>query len=522
MYLLASEQEQIEVSLLQKKLEHQRATIPEGSKDDYQISMVSKKDRVNETDVASTIWDPELLNRSCLGAWMNETKTNLDQVCSDDESNNIKSDKGNYIQYTRREDRLMYKAWSGAFQDCIMGQTYVRDIVASFAERTSCFANETALIDEDDMYIPVKELVDGKSVVTEERDKVICPGDKHMPNQTMLNEKLALLRNLVAQWDDNLLERNATDGSLHSVEGERESICREMLSAHTLHKYNFVGVLHSTRPAACNRTGFYDRQLCDAAEKYLRDFQSRDLFVRTGGGFKGRAAEGENARSERCKDEMLQGRAWNEMLSTKPGITVEIPDCSIKTDTEVFPEPILKVGVWHEDQANNIIADAYRQCSAPLVAGISATLPQYLASAAAGPQKHGKNFSDSLEMKEVLSVMSMLELGGFHAVTGLTLGVNFYFKELVVTPPFDSGAFDGPDNGIIRCHDAETNCCTNATKVDGYYNNKVYLQMMQNWESKVDELWSSSLRAQPLTAIVISCIWLALSGLSVVASASSL
>jgi len=469
--------------LLQNRF-HMKVDKDDPAKKGHDIDLDSSGDRL--ISIGSRLqFDPDLLNRSCMAEYMVEEKLTVDDVCSDDPSNKIKSDKGNYIQFTRREDNLMYKAWLGAFQDCANGQTYVRDIIAGFAERTSCFnpANETAMLDDESMYIPVKELIDNKAVVTEELDKVICMGDKHTASQTQLNEQLALIKDLVAAWDNTL------DGQA------REPICREMLEAHTLQKYGFIGVLHTTRPAACNSTApFYDEHLCHASEQYLRDFQSRDLFVRTGTeGFKGRAEPGENERSERCKDEQLQGKAWNEMLTTNPGITTEIPaDCSIHPDIEVFSEPILKVGVWHEDQANNIIADAYRQCGAPLVAGISATLPQYLASTAAGPKKNGTQFEEAASMKEILALMSMLELGGFHATTGLTLGVNYYFRKLVVTPPFDSGSFEGTDDGIIRCHDYETHCCTNATKVDGFYNHQVYSHMMEEWESIVQNLWPGS------------------------------
>jgi len=464
-------------------------TETEGPHKGHDINLDSSGDHLLSME-SRLQWDPELVNRSCMFEYMAEEQLTLDQVCSDDASNNIKSDKGNYIQFTRREDHLMYNAWYGAFHDCTMGQKYVRDIVAGFAARTSCFdpANETLMLDDDSMYIPIKELIDDKSVVTDARDKVICMGDKHTSSQTELDEQLALLRDLVAEWDNS--------GDTQA----REPICREMLAAHTLKKYGFVGVLHTTRPAACNTTAaFHDESLCQASEQYLRDFQSRDLFVHAGEGFKGRAAPGENERSERCKDEQLQGKEWNEMLTSNPGITVEVPDCSVHPPVEVFPEPVLKVGVWHEDQANNIIADAYRQCGAPLVAGISATLPQYLASTAAGPTKQGLKFEEALDMKEVLTVMSMLELGGFHATTGLTLGVNFYFRKLVVTPPFDSGSFDGQeDGGIIRCHDHETHCCTNTTKVDGFYNHQVYSKMIEDWESIVHELWYPS--APPATS----------------------
>jgi len=445
-----------------------------GSSGDRLISMESRLQ-----------WDPELLNRSCMAEYMAEERLTLDQVCSDHPSNNIKSDKGNYILFTRREDKLMYKAWYGAFQDCSMGQPYVRDILASFAERTSCFnpANESEMLSDDSMFIPTNVLIDGEIVADEERTKVVCMGDHHTASQTELGESLALLKDLVAQWDNTLDAK------------QREPICREMLEAHTLQKYGFVGVLHTTRPAACNASSpFHDADLCNKAEEYLRDFQSRNLFVKTGEGFKGRAAPGENERSERCKEEQLQGKAWTEMTSMNPGITVEVPDCTIHPKVEVFSEPVLKVGVWHEDQANNAIADAYRQCGAPLIAGISATLPQYLASTAAGPTKKGKQFNEAVEMKEVLTLMSILELGGFHATTGLSLGVNFYFKRMVVTPPFDSGAFDGSDNGdgIIRCNDHETNCCTNTTKVDGFYNHQVYTKMIEDWEKITEDLWPGS------------------------------
>mmetsp|Transcript_58322 Transcript_58322/g.151937 ORF Transcript_58322/g.151937 Transcript_58322/m.151937 type:complete len:502 (+) Transcript_58322:68-1573(+) len=433
--------------------------------------------RLEENMRSPVEWDPDLLERPCLLEWMKETQTSTEQVCSDDPRNNIKSDKGNYIQFTRREDRLMYNVWQNALQDCIIGESYVRDIVASFAERTSCFKTETELLDDESMYVPAKELVDGRIVVNGESSKVLCKGSSKTASQTQLHVQLDLFRNLVSQWDHNGDTKNRT------------SVCKDMLSAHVLSEYAFIGVLWSTRPAACNTTAaFYDQSLCKASEKYLLDFLSRDLFAQTGGGFKGRAAKGENERAERCKEKVLKGRKWYEVLSMDIGITEENTKCSVATEASVFPEPVVK-GTNHYDQANNIIADAYRQCGAPLVAGISGTMPQYLASAAAGPTKQGYQFSKALSEKEVLTLMSMLELAGFHAMTGLTMGVNFYYKKMVVTPPFDSGAFEGPHDGIIRCHDHETHCCTNSTKVGGFYNHQVYLEMIQAWEQKVQELW---------------------------------
>jgi len=450
-------------------------------------SEMSAPSAPNMSASSSTKWDDDLQARACLPEWMEETGTPLETVCSDDPNNNIKDDKGNYIQFTRREDRLMYNVYKRAVLDCSQGESYVRDIVASFAERTSCFANETAMLDEDFMYIPVKVLnTDGSIVDSGDKEKVLCTGDKKTANQTELDGQLALLKELVDSWDQ----------STDSV--ERLEICQTMLAAHMMHKFGFIGVLHSTRPAACKQGApYYDASLCEAAETYLTEFQSRDLFVNVGEGFKGRAEEGENARAEKCKDEMLNGEKWNHHLTTNPGITrADDPVCTIPQPVlKVYPEPVLKVGVYHENIADNMIADAYRQCGCPFVAGISATMPQYLASVAAGPTKKGMKYQEAASLKEIFVVMSMLELGGFHALTGISLSVNYYLKELLVTPPFDSGSFDAndhSDDGAIRCHDTVTSCCTNASKVHppglydesaGFYNTQSYLNMMGQFES---------------------------------------
>lgn len=395
----------------------------------------------------------------------------------------------------------MYDIWSHALEDCSSGKRYVRDIVDSFSQRTSCFSisNASEMQDAAWMYIPVKELnEDEQIVITEETDKVLCPGDHKTANETELFEQMSLMQELVKQWD-------SSDESI-----DKTSVCQKMLAAHTLDEYSFIGVLHSTRPAACDeKADHYDASLCEAAETYLRDFQSRDLFANDGDGFKSRAAEGENERAEKCKETVLQGDEWYEHLVTHPGITrADNPKCTIETAQEVFPEPILKVGIYHENQADNLVARAYRQCGSPFVAGISATMPQYLASVAAGPSKKGSKFEKAADMKEIMTLMAMLELGGFHATTGLSLSVNYYKKELVVTPPFDSGSFDDEGNdGFLRCHDTETNCCFNETKIhpeglfaesDGFYNHKVYSDMMSEWEAIVKKTWPKDVAKTPL------------------------
>jgi hypothetical protein len=361
----------------------------------------------------------------------------------------------------------------------------VRDIVEGFAYRTSCFANETAMMNESWMYVPERELRDGLIVDVGLGDKEFCTGHKSTPNQTVLDQQLAKFQALLTEYDHAGEYNNA------SV----DEVCRTMLSAHTLHEFGFVGILRTTRPAVCNATApWYDETLCNASYTYMTDFLSRDLFVNTaGGGFKGRAADDENEHGEKCKEEFLASQnvsEWNKYLTKSPGITVEEPDCTINTPIEVFPVPVLKVGVMHENIGESLVADAYRYCGCPFVAGISATMPKYIVSTAAAPSKAGMNFRSAISMKEVLTLMSMLQLGGFHAMTGLTLGINFYYQQLVVTPPFDSGAFDNPNSGGIRCHDKATDCCTNQTKnADGMYNSQAYVNMIQEWEAKVTELW---------------------------------
>lgn len=433
----------------------------------------------------SAKWDPDLLKRPCLLKYLSTSNVSKDFACGDAPNNTVKDDKGNYIQFTRREDKFAYAAWYGALKDCMTGESYVRDTVASFAERTSCFTKGGAMMDEDWMYIPANILVKGK-IQQNGTEKVLCVGDKYTANESQLVHQMNLLRGLVKQWDTTPSDESE----------KKKGICKEMLAAHTLPKYSFIGILHSTRPSACNTTSPYaDAKLCNASEEYLRNFQKRDLFVTdvSKGGFKGRAAEGENERSERCKKEVLKGKPWYEHLMTNAGSTVEF--CSIDTSAEeVFSKPILKVGVLHENMADNAVSDAYRFCGAPFVAGVSATMPQYLASAAAGPEKAGRAFETALDMKEAMTLMAMLELSGFHAVTSLTLSVNFYYQSTVVTPPFDSGDFDEPDDkGGIRCHDTETSCCTNSTKVDGFYNHKAWASMMTEWENQVRTAWPTEM-----------------------------
>jgi hypothetical protein len=422
---------------------------------------------------------------------MEEESLTLADVCSDSSDNNIKDDKSNYIQFTRKEDKLMYNVWYGALSDCISGQSYVRDIIDGFAHRTSCFANETAMLDDPSMYVPVKQLNDVTGIVEEtgEMHKEFCTGESHTPDQTTLTAQLAALSTLVAQWD------NTTTPST-----ERLDMCREMLAAHTMAKYAFVGILKTTRPAACNATApYYDEALCQGANTYLHDFLGRDLFVDTAGGeHKGQAADGENEHGETCKAEILGNESWFNHKTTTIGITVDEPLCTVDTSIPVFTVPVLKVGVWHENIGQSLVADAYRYCGCPFVAGISATMPKYISSTAASNVKKGHNFIEAISLKEILTLMSMLELSGFHAVTGLTLSVNFYYKELVVTPPFDSGDYDSPNDGEIRCHDHITHCCTNETKnAKGFYNNDAYSTMIAQWQYKVKELWGDVLLPYP-------------------------
>jgi hypothetical protein len=428
-----------------------------------------------ETEIADVLWDPALVNRQCLPVWMNETNTSVDDVCSDDATNNIKDDRGNYVQFTRREDRFMYNAWSGALRDCAMGQPYVRNIIESFAERTSCFTSETDLADDPSFYVTGKKLQDGMITVDTESppEKVICPGNKKISSQSSLDERKNALRGLVEKWD-----------SMPNGDG-KVPLCKEMLAAHTNVSYYWVGVMKTTRPAVCNSSAlFYDEELCKTSEEWFIRFRSRDLFSETtNAGFKGRAGEGENKHFEECNSAYLNGQKWYKHYTTNIGSTVDVPPCTIPTPEEVFPAPVLKVGALKYSMGNTQLGNLWRQCGVPFLAGVSATMPNYIVAAAGGPTKTGKKFDQALNMNEILTLMSMLELGGFHAVTGLTMSVNFYKGKLVVIPPFDSGDFEGLSDGQIRCHDVETNCCTNETKdAEGFYNHKTYLKMMEAWE----------------------------------------
>merc|ERR1712183_651675 len=78
---------------------------------------------------------PELTDPKCSGKDCLEK----DKVCSDDASNKVKDDNGNYIRYTRAEDKISIKIWELVMAACKAGKTYLRDVVLGFASGKSCF-----------------------------------------------------------------------------------------------------------------------------------------------------------------------------------------------------------------------------------------------------------------------------------------------------------------------------------------------------------------------------------------------
>jgi hypothetical protein len=106
----------------------------------------------------------------------------------------------------------------------------------------------------------------------------------------------------------------------------------------------------------------------------------------------------------------------------------------------------------------------------PFVAGVSGSAAQYLLIAGGGKEKFGRKIKNVLSDKELLTIVSMLELAGFHSLYELMMPINHYYASTrmpdcdnatyrgKVRPPFDSG--DLLQDGFakeLRCLDER--CC---------------------------------------------------------------
>jgi hypothetical protein len=287
-----------------------------------------------------------------------------------------------------------------------------------------------------------------------------------------------------------------------------------MTAAHYLSEYKVRNLHASTRPYVCGLEDASSKELCHTLEDVYMQFMRRSLFavhyVESGkDGKKGRAADAENKRSEFCLKEALNATGktlvnrGKTLESTSVGTTTELmPNCAIKDFSEpaVLPEASPKPA-YHISA--NWIADHYRRCGMPFVAGVSGSIQQYWLMAAGGKEKvaNGEHLSD----KELLALASMLELAGFHSFTELIMGINHYHANVrvsdvetgykgMVKPPFDSGDLLTPDFGQMRCN--EQQCCGNfserMSQKDLLGDDSPYMKFYQRLEAWVDKTFQNA------------------------------
>jgi len=447
----------------------------------------------------------------------------LSNVCKDDESNEAKDDHGNYIRWTIWEDKVAVKIWKNTMNDCENGQSYLRDIVEGFASGISCFEAGT---DKDVSSVPTKEGEPGKHMINKNTWKTsgtklklhsgneveqdsnsstykICEGAKDFtPNKlTNFQDKL---KGLVKDYDD-AWKATPRDKSVLQAK------CAEMYMAHgDLKGFAVRDILTTSRGFVCNAKDGNPAE-CDQMEAWYMDFMNRNLFAsgaRDNKSRKGRAIKGAGGHSEACNDQIGEGR--NNYKTDNHGITTEVP---LMKDSVVpaclVDKPLrgqiingdkyhsFKGGLYTTHMSGNILAKHFAFCDAPFVAGVSGTVPQYMMMAGGSPKKvtaPGYTFANALNDKVLMAIVGMLELAGFHSITELMLPVNFYRKQLLVVPPFDSGSFTSQDMSI-RCHDTgsgnKPGCCAKeglkSNSFNDQHNGEKYKAMMKQFEAAVDK-----------------------------------
>jgi len=424
--------------------------------------------------------DPELEGRACLPEIVDAATTAVpdfeDLVCSDKPANKFKDDSGNYIRYTKNEDKLSLKIWDHVMSDCRAGKTYLKDIVEGFASGGDCFTSETCtdhtnigtcMADKPWWSTKEVKLENGKVNLdpTAKGSKKICEGDeqtapagKFISNSAALKERQAGIMGLVNRFNEAKKDQPA----------DLIKICPLLFSAHADLQYWVRGVLVSSRPFVCNENKG-NHTTCAEAEKWYMRFLNRDMFaIKVYGvddkgdeiiGKKGRAADSKNTHSGECNQKFIEKKTnkknakWFQYFTNRIGTTAEECAIDVQASQEILPPPsttnlkggVQKNSMWGVVMSDDLIAKHFMYCSAPFLAGISGSIPQYMLMAAGSPAKQGKGFGDALTNQELLTLVAMLELAGFHTLTELVMAVNHYLqagkRKILVTPPFDSGDY---------------------------------------------------------------------------------
>ena len=457
----------------------------------------------------------------------------LSNVCKEDETNEVKDDHGNYIRWTMREDRVAVKIWENTIKDCEMGQPYLRDIIEGFGSGISCFKDGTGADVEsteteggqpgEHMVNNIAWKTSGKKLKLHSGNEVehdthvatykICEGAKGM-TRTKLTAWQEKLKDLVKKYDDAWKATPQDKSALTAT-------CQKMYMAHgDQDGFNVRDVLTTSRSFICKAAPDGNPVQCEQMEAWYMDFMNRNLFAigaRDDTAKKGRSpkVKGAGGRSEACIGQ--NGPKGAGLGKTdNHGITTEVPFLkdSDGKDTEVpaclVEKPLrgkilnansynsFKGGLYTSHMSGNILAKHFAFCDVPFVAGVSGSVPQYMMMAGGSPAKNvkapGYTFANALNDKELMALMGMLELAGFHSITELIMAVNFYRRQLLVVPPFDSGCFDSPD-ATIRCHDTgsgdKPGCCATEglkfNKFNDQHNGEKYKSMMKQFEAAVDK-----------------------------------
>lgn len=261
------------------------------------------------------------------------------------------------------------------------------------------------------------------------------------------------------------------------------------------------------------------------------DFMNRNLFAMGAlfkGSKKGRAGTDEDGtgiaagrsqiqsgfakHSYECTKKLLGGKKFWQVPSVNHGITIEyncgmesskpyLPAerdcCTVEPDKQVLSiggERQVKGGLYNSHMSDNIVGKHFQYCGAPFVAGVSGSIPQYMmfamgSKAKVDSDKTTYDFKTALDDTELMALVGMLELAGFHSITELMYAVNFYRGMHLVLPPFDSGDFDvaAKTNITIVCRDKEHECCNKDEMIKNSHkiNTKAYEAMVAQFAAAV-------------------------------------
>jgi len=474
-------------------------------------------------------FDEKLRTRACLPHLIDWEVTNEDEICREDSE--YKDDRGNYIKYTRKEDAIARSIWLHVMNDCKKGLPYLRNIVSAFAEAASCFKyddhgqpakdkNGKYILEQNESWrVPyLRVSSNGYDVEPDEANgwvknkSALCEGADGFGPEEMTHYQTQL-RNLTQRYDELSAKVDKTSFDVQDLGG----VCRDLHAAHYLKRFNVRELLDSTRAHVCSKQAFESsndgsQQLCNDLEDWYLKFRHRSLFAshsvkneatnETLYGKKGKASKAENKRAHYCLKEA--GLTSKTFWSQNVGISVDRkPKCTIPEAAQdnILPEASPKPNNY---MSSETIADYYRSCAVPFVAGLSGTVLQYIMFVGGGKEKVGKQFKDALSDKELLTIMSMLELAGFHSIAEQIMAVNHYYANAdrgcangfkgIVRPPFDSGDLLQNDFAKnIRCH-SEACCGPNPSISERglLANDSPYMEFITSFEEWVNRVFVGS------------------------------